>query len=265
MISQRLNHSEHLEYSKPGMPPCTDKRERLYLKEVPAGTVWFCHDCGYGGIKRNTNLTPAEVLRRVNQSVIPSVSGSYKQIKLPYDFDSKIPLEGKRWLYKYGITDEEIARYNFGYSGTNDRLILPVFEDEALVYYQARNLGAITKSNPKYLNIRQSGAKNVFFKNYTQPDHKAVVIVEDILSAVKVGRVTNAVSLLGSYIPDSFHSDVNDFEEYIIWLDRDKIKSSLKYLLKLQSRFNKKVRIIMQDKDPKEYSVEKIKEILNEI
>lgn len=262
MITTRLNHSEHPEYSKPGMPACTDVRERLYLKEVPAGIVWFCHDCGCGGIKRNTNLTPAEVLKRVKLSVIPKVSGSYKRISLPYDFDSKIPLEGKRWLYKYGITGDEISKYGFGYSGANDRLILPIFVDDELVYYQARNLGTITKSNPKYLNIRQSGAKNVFFKNYTHPEHNSIVIVEDILSAIKVGRVTNSVSLLGSYIPESFHQDVSDFKEYLIWLDRDKIKASIKYCLKLQSRLGKKIRIIMQDKDPKEYSVDNIKEIL---
>lgn len=254
----RLNHSEHPEYGG----GCTDTRSRLYLRSVPAGTVWFCHNCGAGGIKRNTKLTPSEILKRAKQSVIPSTAGTYKTIRLPSDFSLKIPTEGLKWFFKYGIYLEEIERYRFGYSDYNNRLILPVYNDDALVYFQARTLGTPSKTNPKYLNVKLSGAKNVFFKVLSNPVSKSVVIVEDILSSIKVGRVENSIALLGSYVPTSLTEICNHFDTIILWLDRDKLKSSLKYCQTLQARTGKQVKIVMVDKDPKEYSNDEIKNIL---
>ena len=259
-MNTRLNHADSPEYGT----PCSDTRARLYLKETTKGTAWFCHNCGKGGFKPKGNLTPKELLSYIKGlSVIPKQSASQREVKLPYDFTQSIPKKGLQWFYKYGIFQEDIKKFHFGYSQKYNRVILPVFDDEELIYYQARTLDPPSKNNPKYINVRQSGAKNVWFKNFSQTKKDKLVVVEDILSAVKVGKVTNAVSLLGSYIPTSFTTLCNDFDKIYLWLDRDKLKESIAYAKKLRLYSGKLVSVVVRDKDPKEHNISEIEEILN--
>ena len=55
-----------------------------------------------------------------------------KGIHLPKDFSKDIPSKAKHWLEKYNITDDEIDRFNFGWSESYQRLILPVYNDDKL-------------------------------------------------------------------------------------------------------------------------------------
>lgn len=245
---------------------CNDTRGRLYERETEKGVIFHCFNCNYSGFRPHKPFTPSELLKRLeerNQSVIPSASGTANKVRLPYDFDERIPNKGLQWFYKYGIFQEDIKKFHFGYSQKYNRVILPVFDDEELVYYQARTLDPPSKNNPKYINVRQSGAKNVWFKNFSNTKNDVLVVVEDILSAVKVGKVTNAVSLLGSYIPTSFTTLCNDFDKIYLWLDRDKLKESIAYAKKLRLYSGKLVSVVVRDKDPKEHNISEIEEILN--
>lgn len=258
-MEKRVNHKDHPEYGG----DCSDIRGRLYIRETEKGEVWFCHDCQRKGFKPKGKRSPSELIKYFNSlSVIPSQSCEQREIKLPYDFSEDIPKTALQWFYKYSIFKEDINRFHFGFSSKYNRIILPIFDNETLIYYQSRLVDTPTKDNPKYINVRQSGAKNVFFKNFSYTEKQELVIVEDILSAIKVGKVTNTVSLLGSYIPDSFYELCSDFSKIWIWLDRDKLRSSIKYANKLRLKTSKQVKVVVVDKDPKEYSVEEIKEIL---
>jgi len=259
----RLNHSENVDRYPCKGATCTDIRGRLFVRQTNKGELWHCHNCGSSGFIRAKDLSPNELLNRFNNlSVIPSTSTCAKSVKLPYDFSTKIPNLGLQWFYKYGIFEDVIKKYSFGFSEKYNRIVMPVFDDGELVYYQSRTLDTPTKSNPKYINVRQSGAKSVFFKSFAYKDSDKLVVVEDILSACKVGLVTNAVSLLGSYIPDSFVNVCKDFDKIYIWLDRDKLREALKYANRLRYLLNKQVIVICKPLDPKEYSIEVIREIL---
>lgn len=262
-MESRLNHALNLDKYKCRGAPCTDMRLRLYVKQTDRGELWHCHNCGASGFIPKGNLTPTELIKYLNSlSVIPSQSGEQREIKLPYDFSEDLPKNALQWFYKYGLFKEDITRFHFGFSAKYNRIILPVFTDETLVYYQSRSLDKPTKENPKYINVRQSGAKNVFFRNFSFTEKPELVVVEDILSAVKVGKVTNSVSLLGSYMPDSFYDLCDDFNKIWIWLDRDKLRSSIKYANKLRLKTGKQVKVVVMDKDPKEYSVEEVEKII---
>lgn len=260
------------EQRRSNCPHCDDTRQRYYEKDTDGGTLFICFNCGKSGLKRRGHRTPAELREKykdsmstVLQSIIPSqqsVIPSYdKRVRLPYDFSYKIPSKGLAWFYKYAITDEDIKKFHFGYSEKYNRIILPIYEDEKLLYYQARTLAKPSKDNPKYINIRQSGAKNVFFKAFN--DTSKIVLVEDILSAVKISHVKSALALLGSYIPSSIIEVLEPFDKIVIWLDRDKLEEALSYAKKLRLYTGKQVSVIIKDLDPKEYSIDEIKEILN--
>jgi len=262
-MESRLNHALNLDKYKCRGAPCTDMRLRLYVKQTDKGEVWHCHNCGASGFIPRGNLTPTELVKYINSlSVIPTQSGEQLEIKLPYDFSEDMPKTALQWFYKYGIFKEDIAKFHFGFSSKYNRIILPIFEGETLVYYQSRSLDTPSKINPKYINVRQVNAKNVYFKNFSHSENKDLVVVEDILSAIKVGKVTNTVSLLGSYIPKSFYKLCEDFDTIFLWLDRDKLKSSIMYSKQLRLLTGKRVAVILREKDPKEYTEEEITLIL---
>lgn len=244
-------------------PHCGDTRERLYTKAVRDGSVQYCHNCQYRGfIRGDKQASPKSVLERAEilfkTYKTGETIGYAKHIQLPHDFTLDLPDKALAWLYKYQITDEEIRQFRFGWSQRLKRLILPVYRDDQLVYYQGRTFDPITKINPKYLNIRQSGAKNVYFLCSSSNIHNnSIVMVEDILSAIKVGRQFNSIALLGSYLPDSMLPVFKKYNKVFIWLDADKYKESIKMMQKLGAR-GTPTRVISTPKDPKENSDEYI-------
>ena len=180
-------------------------------------------------------------------------------VVLPSDFTLDIPASGLLWLRTYGVTDAEIKRYRFGYSPSLDRLILPVFREEGLVFWQGRNLSADTTRH-KYLNVRTGRSDVVMTIRNDKSEY--VVVVEDILSALAVARAGyNAIALLGSYVNFKLLTPVLSewkSKKIRIWLDADKRKECCKYSRQLSAIGINSAPIILPTKDPKEYNNEDI-------
>lgn len=257
MLPEKYRHREELDSEVAfDHEECGDSRTRLYVKRTSKGHLYHCHNCGFRGFQRGGLLTPSETVRVLKQE--PQLETTIvKDVRLPNDFTTEIPPEGLAWLYKYGITDEEIRAYGLGYSPSLQRLILPVYSEGDLVYWQGRSLNKDQK--PKYINVKQGG-RDVYFSRNTESDWGC--LVEDILSAIKVGRVTSSIGLLGSYIPSILSRNLLEFDRVYIWLDEDKWKDSVKYARKLSVLLGKRVTPIRTELDPKEYSTEGIREIL---
>lgn len=228
------------EYFDPNIPMFTSKRFRheecgnvrdaLIVTRLPEGWVWVCHKCGARGFKPIKGRTPRQIKEYYEVKGRLLIA---KEVKLPSDFTYEIPVKGLTWLYRYGIKDEEIKRFRFGYSPGLNRLIMPVFGKDGLIFWQGRYLGEITKNNPKYYNVRARG-KEIQFEIFQERD--TVVIVEDILSAITVGREVDTVALLGSYITDTLILKLinKNYKRYYVWLDPDKKRESLGFA----KRFN---------------------------
>lgn len=90
-----------------------------------------------------------------------------------------------------------------------------------------------------------------------------VVLVEDILSAIRVGRVTSAVSLFGSHIPKDWIPLLTRLSrEYILWLDEDKYAESLKQARMLRT-LGLNATVVRTPEDPKAYDVSTIRKVLD--
>lgn len=226
---------------------CGDKRGRLYVKRIPSGWVYHCHNCGQHGYKRSGNMSPAQMREGLLRSAHPE--SVQKCVALPYDC-MPIPCQHKAWLYSYGLTDTEIIRYNISWSSSLARIILPVYHGEELVAFQARS----NKEQPKYLTFH-NGKRLPFITNLSSDK---CVFVEDILSAIKVGRVAGAVALLGSYVPASIIDYAKNATKIFIWLDYDKKAESLKYAIRISQLIGRPVKPIITKLDPKCYSTEQI-------
>jgi len=158
-----------------------------------------------------------------------------------------LPSNAVKWLLGYGLTLDEIAQFNYsnkriGKYGEMACNLLVLYSDSH--YYVARNLG----KGIKYIT---SGVKPVI-KYGTNPD--TCIIVEDIISAIKVGRQFTAIPMLGSIPCKHTASHLEGFKNVFLWNDRDKAKESLKTARNLSEILGKTVRVIIKPLDPKEYS-----------
>lgn len=244
---------------------CSEGKDKaLGIMRTEQGWVWKCHRCGFAGRKPARNLSPDKMVKWVN-----SLKNSYDktqtldEIELPHDFTHKIPSRGLAWLFSFGITEEEIGKFNFGYSPYLNRLIMPVYHGAELVYWQGRNIGVINKKTaPKYVNVYSKKGDNYFRVDTQKSD--SIVLVEDIISAIKVGRVATAQALLYASLPQKTILNLYNkegFTKVYLWLDPDKWKEMSNTFRRYQSLgFN--IRFVLTDKDPKYYEEPEIKEIL---
>ena len=202
-------------------------------------------------------------LQRIKELNANALLNTY-EIALPKDFTTDIPLQGRLWLYKGSISETTWKEYGLGYSKALERVILPVYrsgKDGPLLWYQCRAI--LEGQQPKY--IQPSASRDtVLFKSRTHGTHNRCVITEDILSAIRVGKHTQAYSLLGTKITTSQANYLSKYDEVITWLDPDKAGVTGAYNIRKALQLITNVRNIVTDVDPKNLSDEQIKEQLND-
>lgn len=229
------------------------------------GFSMWCHRCHtkyWYPIKSPSSSAILSELHRRAVGNKDNASVVTKKVTLPSDFTADIPASGLLWLRTYGVNEDEIRRYHFGYSPRLDRLILPVFRDGELVFWQGRNLSSDT-SRPKYMNVRSQRSDIVLFVNNQT---SKVVLVEDILSCLAVARAgVSAVALLGSYVKMDLLRDVladADIACIKVWLDPDKRQEACKYAKQLRALGYSASPIVLAHQDPKCYKPEEVQRFI---
>jgi ribosomal protein S27AE len=172
---------------------------------------------------------------------------------LPKDIEvsQDIPKPAMQWLLSYGITPNEINDFGIGWNDDAQLLVLVKTPD----YWQARTFG---NHKVKYMS---NGIKPLTFYGYADK----IVCVEDILSAIKISRLSPefcALPLLGSSMSEEVIQRLSGrFKSVVIWLDRDKANEAIKIARNLKQRgFNSSV--VISPLDPKEYSKGELSEWL---
>lgn len=240
---------------------CDNTRDALVVTRTPKGWTYKCFKCGLKGFRYHRGRSPRQVTEFLKQLKQGKPGIILEQVRLPKDFTTKLPAIGTLWLSGYDITEEDTKRFGFGYSPWYDRLIMPVYdEDGELIYWQGRNLGKVTEQHPKYLNVR---TPKLFGFKINQPDNEVLVIVEDILSAIRVSRASvSTLALLGSDVWDNLIDYAKQFKQVVLWLDPDKRVAMIRFSRRLSS-FGVNCRTVLTaDKDPKDYNTNQIKTYL---
>jgi len=201
--------------------------------------------------------TPAEKAAFVKSLNVQPVK-QVGTVTLPDDFTQDISPEGYVYLYSRGLAGADIKRWRIGYSARYDRVIFPVYWGRELVCYTGRTMKPIRRENPKFMKVVKNGIKNPYFvvNNLVSKD---VVIVEDVVSAIRVGKVADSYALLSTHIPDNLVLRLSELYKRIhIWLDPDKRGKSIKLLRRYLS-FGINMRVVLSQKDPKFYTDEEIR------
>lgn len=226
----------------------------------------YCFRCGARGYKgeQESLATKLERMKREQQADDEArVSPSLPEPRV-YDL-SEWPRDDALWFYKMGLSPWMIAELGLYWCPTLGRVVLPIMQAGRAVFWQAR----AHKRTPKWIapNIPKRGLVAVF----GQGKGDTIVLCEDALSAYKVGRVTEAWSLLGTKVTPSVAAALaRSGKRVATWLDDDKgranrhnpgqeaasgIRSALRAV-------GIDVRNITSPKDPKYYGPEFIMEKL---
>ena len=236
----------------------------MIVTHQEGGISAHCFRCNMHGFHVFPQPSLAERLKRrsekqeadaaVEREVRLPAGGSY----CPKDW----PHHAKVWLYKAGLSNDVIVKHGIYYHPATDRVVLPVTEGERLVYWQARGFD---KHLDKYLNPKVADKPLAVYRGHLP----CCVVTEDLLSAIRVnGAGYSAACPLGTSLSDSqalrlyLHALAMPVA---IWLDPDVAgrRASRKFARQLSLMgAGAHVREIKTDKDPKYYSDQEIKEIL---
>lgn len=212
---------------------------------------WGCHDY----------LPPQDI--RYIPKVIEDIHST--SLNLPYDCTKDIPITPLKWLKQYGLSNKEIIDNHYVWSGSRELLIAKVLssqqaeggDDEDLILWQGRYFGS-DPNVPKNFN-KGRVSETLYIIGNGEP----LVLVEDLVSAIKVGRQTSCMVLFGSGIDTGRLYKLSKRFKYLkVWNDMDKLDEARKTAKKASQFDFEDITVIQTDLDPKCYSDMEIKEWL---
>lgn len=235
-------------------PKCGSRDNRAFYAD---GSEW-CFGCHDYTPPLNQAVNKAKAF--LDSSNKSNLLRSDNFIGLPKDATSLIPKEPLEWIKQYGITNAELDRYHFMWSESERQLIFPALDDQLqVIFYQGRYF---PKQKPKYHTVGAAEDTLVFMG---QDSGDMVILCEDVISAIKIGRYCSAQPIFGSNISLKRVRRLSSrFKHMGIWLDMDKAKESLKTALKHSVHFEHPIKVFVTERDPKELTDQEILQKLQE-
>lgn len=242
-----------------------DHKKRLWIKRNNDGSInAYCHNCQASGFYRDNERV------ETTESMQEKMKITQTNVQLPTDFKSgvdNIPPLGLVWLYRAGLTKEEVNKHGFGWSACNKRIIIPVYNGyNKLALYQGRSLD-MESNPPKYLTLKNKSLPALF--KLTNFDKGDIVVTEDVLSAIRCGRVKNSVSTMGVGMSDCVKAMMPTLGSRVLLFyddDNSTVRSSTLQLKKdLDNIMKHETVIIKTNVDPKEYSDKDLRTLLEAI
>jgi hypothetical protein len=134
-----------------------------------------------------------------------------------------IPIEAYAWCWDGGITDRMIMEWQFGWSDSFYRVIIPIKDEEnKLQGYIGRDVFPRDDKylKGKYILRKQAGLRKRIYFTCHAPESQKVVVVEDPLSAIRVHLATGyeTVALLNTNVGTELLREYMSYD-MVIWLD----------------------------------------------
>lgn len=203
-------------------------------------------------------------------------SNEPQDLALPKDATDAIDFTALQWLTRYDITMEEVRQYKMMWSPKQQFLIFPIYQSmgwndmelypDALSMkmgaWQARTFNSNWKA--KYYNVGPLHDVFTIF-NLIGGDGNFIVVVEDMLSAIRVARKYAALPMFGSMLTMAQLHHIKDsiIENIIFWLDEDKCEEGMQ-MAKQATQLGFGATFIVTKHDPKDYEDVEINEIIRQ-
>lgn len=179
---------------------------------------------------------------------------------LPFDFTRDVPPEGWKWLSQYGLPYSYWKDY-VGYSPYHERVVFLIGGDEHTTKCAiGRYIGTVVKDAKKWWAW---GRIHDHAEIVGNGDIQKLVIVEDLISAHKVGQVAKALPLFGTEL-HNVHKYVLQSTDLpvVLWLDHDQAIHSYRRANNIAALLGKMPSVVITPQDPKMYDTQTIKELI---
>ena len=241
---------------------------------------WHCWVSNVGGhtlfqLFRRLNATNEqfdelkEILGDTPRYYSKTTNTTEEVIKLPKEFeplwngsDGIVKRHALSYLYKRGITDSDILKYNIGYCDRGayvNRVIIPSYDSEGrLNFFVGRDF---YNSKMKYRNSPTS--KDIIgfdlFINWDEP----IILCEGVFDAMAFKR--NAIPLFGKTVMNTLYKKIIEQKVKILYLalDKDALTDSIKITENFINNEIEVKLILTQEKDPSEIGFENLLYLIN--
>lgn len=197
---------------------CCSADRSATISNTPHGVRKFCFRCKEPLFVPHPPRSIHEILaaRRVTDALAARTVPTLPPDAVPLPDG---PPAGWQWVLRGGLSPEDAAdRYGMRWHEPTRRVLLPIYGPTgAMTALLGR---AVHGERPKYLML--GGDKNAIYRT-PKTDSKAVVVVEDILSAIAVSRTgINAVAVLGTALTATHAHEIARGASHVIgWFDPD--------------------------------------------
>jgi hypothetical protein len=229
---------------------CSDngKTPAMAVTRDTGGWKWFCHRCKESGFIGDTYNSPLDTTKKIT-TLGKEVDNSQSNIipSFPPDFtpminhngctNVNVPFEAYSWLWKYGLKDEDLFEFGFGWSQKYKRVILPIFTRGnfgTLLGWVGRNV--LDKEKAKYYIQKPKKSDRIYFTlEGSADDDDKVILVEDCLSAIKLNKYLNVktIALLTTSIDNNLINKLKG-NKVFVWLDSDVLSQSVAMVSRLR-------------------------------
>lgn len=185
---------------------------------------------------------------------------------LPFDFTTDVPRHAWQWLLQWELPFS-YWRPIIGWSDHYERLVIRVECNGNLAFSIGRWLPEDGRSREENHKERRKwlvwGDSHKHCHVLGESQEK-VVLVEDLISAAKIGSTgTSSIPLFGVVpYPCHLYYLLNFPGEVVMWLDKDQEMESRKKVMRLETILGKPVKVITTDKDPKALSFKEINNVI---
>ena len=167
----------------------------------------------------------------------------------------------KDYCNQYNLTENYRRKNLIVWSPYWERLCFPIFDDTGLIAWQGRSFDP---DKPKWYS--QGDLKSILHILGNKQTQQ-IILTEDIISSIVLNQIPEycASPLFGSHLSVERLQRLTtlSYNKFILWLDKDKEKESLKYSYKARQLGYDCVTLVTE-KDPKDYDEKTIKNLLTE-
>lgn len=238
--------------------PNCGSRDNLAMYDDGSGHCFGCH---YYIHPKHVSISALQASRG---ELAPSNELQYQP---PPDLDTNFSQEAWEWLQKYEITMLNCLEHNIFYSPKYNQIVfLWKDADDHVLGWQARNF---SEGRKKYFTqaevnslVRIYSSRNPNVRMVTRSDLSTLVLVEDVISAIKVSHFCDAMPVLGSGLGNQYLTRLSNlYSNVIIWLDSNMYQNALK-MGEALTMLGVNAYPLYTELDPKEYRYPEIAQYL---